>query len=205
MAGWVSNAHASRVVWSDFMRSLKGLFILSSEAYSLIYGAEEREKIANLLDLVAPAQTRESILSHPELLCAVNVILSGWEAPVMDAAFLDAAPQLEAVFYGAGATAPWITEHVWNRGVVVASAYAANAVPVAEYSLAMILFSLKHGWSLARKTRELRIFPDRNGAPGCFGTTVGLGLPRHHSTHPRQVAARFRSSRHRIRPVRQSR
>src|SRR5205823_5593895 len=45
---------------------------------------------------------------------------------------------------------------------------------VAEYTLSMILFSLKHGWSLTRRTRETRTFPDRNGAPGCYGSVIGL-------------------------------
>ena len=45
---------------------------------------------------------------------------------------------------------------------------------MAEYTLATIIFSLKHGWHLARQTRQQRCFPDRNGAPGCYGRTVGL-------------------------------
>jgi phosphoglycerate dehydrogenase-like enzyme len=56
----------------------------------------------------------------------------------------------------------------------VTSAYAANAVPVAEYTLATILFSLKHGWALSRQTVEERRFPSRDGAPGCYGSVVGL-------------------------------
>ena len=54
------------------------------------------------------------------------------------------------------------------------SAATANAVPVAEYALSAILFSLKHGWALARQTRERRQFPGRDGAPGSLGSTVGL-------------------------------
>ena len=53
-------------------------------------------------------------------------------------------------------------------------ALEANAVPVAEYALATILFSLKHGWKLARMTRAGRRHPDRNHVPGCYGSTVGL-------------------------------
>src|SRR5205823_2735122 len=123
--------------------------------------------------MVAPAQTQQSLAEQRGLLADVQVIFSGWGCPVMDKAFLDAAPNLAAVFYGAGAVGYWLTESVWQRGIVVSSAYAANAMPVAEYTLACILLSLKHAWSLARETRETRSFPGRDGAPGCYGSTVG--------------------------------
>src|SRR5207248_9439611 len=67
-----------------------------------------------------------------------------------------------------------LTPAVWERGVRVTSAISANAIPVAEYTLATILFSLKHGWRLARQTRQQRRFPGRDDAPGCYGSTVGL-------------------------------
>ena len=41
-------------------------------------------------------------------------------------------------------------------------------------ALATILFSLKHGWQLARMTKAGRCHPDRNQVPGCYGSTVGL-------------------------------
>jgi phosphoglycerate dehydrogenase-like enzyme len=56
----------------------------------------------------------------------------------------------------------------------VTAAIHANSIPVAEYTLATILLSLKHAWSLARQTRERRTFVPRNGAPSAFGSTVGL-------------------------------
>jgi phosphoglycerate dehydrogenase-like enzyme len=67
-----------------------------------------------------------------------------------------------------------LTPAVWERGIKLTSATSANAVPVAEYTLATILFSLKHGWRLARETRQQRTFPARDNVPGCYGTTVGL-------------------------------
>jgi phosphoglycerate dehydrogenase-like enzyme len=124
--------------------------------------------------MVAPQQTVASLARHLHLLKEVQVIFSGWGCPVVDDGFLQAAPNLNAIFYGAGAVGYWMTPDVWSRGILVTSAYAANAVPVAEYTLAVILFSLKHGWSLMRQTRERRMFPGRDGAPGCYGTTVGL-------------------------------
>jgi phosphoglycerate dehydrogenase-like enzyme len=156
------------------MRKLRGLFILDESAYELIYGPAERRDIAAYVDVVAPPQTRLLIAQQMHLLGQIDVLFSGWGAPLLDDAFLDAAPNLKAVFYGAGAVGYIMTQSVWDRGIVLTSAYAANAQPVAEYSLATILFSLKHGWSLTRQTRQTRTFPPRDGAPGCYRRTVGI-------------------------------
>jgi phosphoglycerate dehydrogenase-like enzyme len=99
-----------------------------------------------LVDIVGPPQTRESVKANPSILAEVDVIFSGWGAPLMDEEFLQAAPNLRAVFYGAGSIRNFATDALWRRKIVVTSAYAANAVPVAEYTLATILLSLKHFW-----------------------------------------------------------
>lgn len=156
------------------MTRLRGLFILDEAALAMSYGSEERRTIAEQVELIAPPLTRETFAEHPELLREVQVIFSGWGAPVVDDSFVTAAPTLKAIFYAGGGVGSWITHSIWDRGIVVSSAYAANAVPVAEYALAATLFSLKHGWSLARQTHEKRSFPPRHQAPGCYGSTVGL-------------------------------
>lgn len=156
------------------MHKPRGLFILDLDTFPLIYGEAERRDIAKHVDFVAPPQTRESIAVNPRLLNDVEALFSGWGPPILNEAFLDSAPKLEVVFYGGGAVGGMVTESVWSRGIRVTSAYAANSIPVAEYTLAMILFSLKHGWSLTRETRLRQTFVPRNGAPGCYGSTVGL-------------------------------
>jgi phosphoglycerate dehydrogenase-like enzyme len=104
----------------------------------------------------------------------VDVLLSDWGPPVVDAEFLAHAPRLKAIFYGAGSICGIVTEAVWDRGIIVSSAYGANAVPVAEYTLASILFSLKHAWRLAHQMRQQKRLVDREAAPGGYGSRVGL-------------------------------
>src|SRR5579862_1346578 len=112
----------------------KALFILDTRSVDVIYGPEERRAIEQLADVYAPPQTSESVLQTPELLSEVEVIFSGWGSPRMDEAFLAAAPRLKAVFYGAGSIRGMVTDAFWDRDILVTSAYAANAVPVAEYT-----------------------------------------------------------------------
>jgi len=151
-----------------------GLYILDPNCFGLIYGPDEQRDIAAQLDIMAPPLSACDALARPELLAEADVIFSGWKGPMLDKAFFAAAPKIKAIFYGAGTMGYILTPAVWERGIVVTSALEANAVPVAEYALATILFSLKHGWKLARMTKAGRCHPDRNQVPGCYGSTVGL-------------------------------
>lgn len=154
----------------------KALYILDPGPYEWIYGPTEREDIRKLVDVIAPQQTAQSIREHPELLRDVQVILSGWGAPVMDEAFLDLTPNLKAVFYGAGSIRGIVDHAFWQRGLVITSAYGANAVPVAIYTLSQILFSLKHGWRYGLELKRTHQYPEREtmNMPGTYTSTVGI-------------------------------
>lgn len=150
------------------------MYLLDRRAYEEIYGERERAEIAELAEVVGPPQTAESVREVPELLSRVEVLLSGWRLPRLDAAFLAGAPRLRAVFYGAGSIRGFVTDALWERGIRVSTAAAVNAIPVSEYTLAVILFSLKHGWRLAAETRRAHTFVSRTGPHGAFESTVGL-------------------------------
>ena len=77
---------------------LKGIFLLDEYAYNRIYGPEERQQIQELVDLVQPVQTRQTIAQDPAVLQDVEVIFSGWGCPQFTEEFLNQAPKLKAVF-----------------------------------------------------------------------------------------------------------
>ncbi|MCK4601120.1 MAG: hydroxyacid dehydrogenase [Phycisphaerae bacterium] len=152
----------------------KGLFILGTDSYEAIYGQAEGDKIRRLVDVYAPPQTSQSVKANPSILREADVIFSGWGGPVMDKDFLDAAPNLKAVFYGAGSIKKIATEVFWKRGILITSAYAANAVPVAEYTLSQILFCLKRGWHYALAIERQGKYPPKVSAPGAYQSTIGI-------------------------------
>ncbi len=152
---------------------MKGLFILGAQQYQWIYGAPERERIAELVEIIAPAQTADSIRRNLGLLHDADVIFSGWGCPTLDRELLDAAPNLKIVFYGAGSIRGFTTEEFWRRGIQISSAWGANAVPVSEYALAAILFGLKSVWQHAALVRSEHGF-QRLPVAGAYGSTVGL-------------------------------
>jgi phosphoglycerate dehydrogenase-like enzyme len=152
----------------------KGLYLLNANAYNMIYGPTERTHIKQLVDICVPPQTAESVAANPAVLADVEVIFSGWGMSRLDVDFLAAAPKLKAVFYGAGSIRSFATDAAWTRGIVITSAYAANAVPVAEYTLAAIFFSLKHAWYYIVGAKQAGAYPPRKPMPGGYGSTIGL-------------------------------
>src|SRR3954471_230506 len=77
------------------------------------------------------------------LLGAADVLLGHWGCPHVDASVLDRAPNLGLVAYAAGTIKGTIGDEVFDRGVRVTSGANANAEPVAEFTLAAILFANK--------------------------------------------------------------
>ncbi|WP_010276637.1 hydroxyacid dehydrogenase [Paenibacillus senegalensis] len=152
----------------------RALYLLGERNFDWIYGPQERAGIDELVHIYAPLQTRETILDNPDILREAEVIFSGWETAYMDEAFLNRAPKLKLVLHGAGSVKGFVTDALWDRGIRVCSAYAANAVPVSEYSLSQILFALKGGWYYALRTKQDGHYPPRIETPGAFGSTVGL-------------------------------
>jgi phosphoglycerate dehydrogenase-like enzyme len=106
----------------------------------------------------------------------VDVLITGWGAPVLDDALLAAAPRLDAVVHTAGTVKSFVTPSAWQRGVRVSSAATANARPVAEYTLAMVLLAGKRVLAAAQQYDRYRAF-DGWSLPeplGNNGLTVGI-------------------------------
>jgi phosphoglycerate dehydrogenase-like enzyme len=112
-----------------------------------------------------------------DLLARAEILLTGWGCPPLDEAVLVRAPALRAVVHAAGTVKNHVTEACFWRGLQVSSAAAANAIPVAEYTLAAILLGAKRIFRLQRRYREVRAFrlwgrevPD----PSTYGKVVGI-------------------------------
>lgn len=110
-------------------------------------------------------------------LAEAEVLFTHWGCPQITEEVLDLMPKLRAVVHAAGSVKHHVSEAVWRRDIVVSSAAAANALPVAEYTVAAILFSGKRVLDSARALRELRgrfdSLPYFSGF-GNYGRTVGI-------------------------------
>ncbi|PRY59537.1 phosphoglycerate dehydrogenase-like enzyme [Glycomyces artemisiae] len=108
-------------------------------------------------------------------LADAEVVVSGWGAPRLDAAALERAPRLHTVLHAAGSVKPLVADAGWER-LAVSSAADANALPVAEYTLAAILLAGKGVFALREAFRADRSFALGYIHPevGNFGRTVGI-------------------------------
>ncbi|MFF3644250.1 hydroxyacid dehydrogenase [Streptomyces sp. NPDC002564] len=111
------------------------------------------------------------------VLADTELLVTGWDCPPLTAEVLAAAPQLRAVVHTAGSVRGHVTDACWERGIDVSSAAAANALPVAEYTVAMILLTGKRVLESARAFRAARAAADWPRTPrevGNHGRTVGI-------------------------------
>lgn len=155
------------------------VYLLEESSYKLIYPDDVRNTIESLIGKPVPYLTREAIKTTPGLLEDTEIVFSGWGAVEMDSRFLEHAPDLKIVFYGAGSIRGVVTDAFWERGLRITSAYAANAVSVADYTLSQILFALKGGWQFSRWMKETKgNYTDRPPMaleiPGIYGSTAGI-------------------------------
>ncbi|MGW4023993.1 hydroxyacid dehydrogenase [Streptomyces sp. NPDC005009] len=151
---------------------------MSPDVASAVLDAESLTALAALCDL-APLPVLDDLTTPRArtVLADVELLVTGWGCPPLDADVLRTAPRLRAVVHTAGSVRGHVTDACWERGIEVSSAAAANAVPVAEYTLAMILLTGKQVLESARDYRASRTRPDwlrTSRSVGNHRRTVGI-------------------------------
>jgi len=112
-----------------------------------------------------------------EVLAVADVLVGHWGCVQVDGALLDRAPNLRMVAYAAGTVKGSIAPEAFERGLLVTSGAAANAVPVAEYTVAAILFANKDVFGARERARpggDDHPWPKRHRPVGNWGKKVGL-------------------------------
>ncbi|MFJ8028131.1 hydroxyacid dehydrogenase [Streptomyces sp. NPDC096311] len=111
-----------------------------------------------------------------DALSRAEVLITGWGCPRLDGEALAAAPRLRAVLHAAGSVRSLVGEALWRSRVTVASAVTGNALPVAEYTLAMILLCGKNAFALRERFRSTHTHPSpaETADTGNLGRRVGI-------------------------------
>lgn len=125
-----------------------------------------------------PMQSWESKKAQ-ELLSRAEILVTGWGAPPLNTEMLDQAGRLKIIAHSAGSVRRLLNDpNFFDRGVTVTTAAAANAIPVAEFTLAAILLANKkvfHFREIYRQERSRNTTAKLAGRPiGNFGKTVGI-------------------------------
>jgi phosphoglycerate dehydrogenase-like enzyme len=136
---------------------------------------EHLAALAEVAELLAP----EAIQALPEeraaeVLARADILLGHWGCVVVDEALLDRAPRLRMLAYAGGTLRDTTTPATFDR-LLVTSGAAANAVPVAEYTVASILWANKAAFVERERLRgaTLPALPRRHPV-GNWGKRIGL-------------------------------
>ncbi|WP_107102411.1 hydroxyacid dehydrogenase [Streptomyces phaeochromogenes] len=153
------------------------LFAMTAENVPHIFPPDVLARLGNAVE-IDPTLTAENFTDPRvrEALADTEILITGWGCPHIDEAVLAAAPRLRAILHAAGSVKGLTSPAVWERGITVSSAAGANALPVAEYTLAMILLAGKDLFAQRDRLRAQRAFPYGEIMPGIgnFGRRVGV-------------------------------
>ncbi len=153
----------------------KALFILDDVIRQRVYPPPVYDAIAAGVELIAEPMDEASARANPDVMRDMEVLMSSWSCPITDAEFLDLAPKLQAIFYGAGTIKGVATAEMWSRGVRITHAADANAISVAQFCVGQILLSLKGVWrEIERVWRERRFVDKSREYSGLYRSRVGL-------------------------------
>lgn len=128
-------------------------FAMGEDLLERLFTPAALDRLAEVADFKPDVLPQDLSLAAGELV-DVEVLVTGWGAPVLDDAALALMPRLRAVIHAAGSVKHHLPPAFWTRDIPVSSAAEANAVPVAEFTLAAILFANKAVLPLAAAYRE---------------------------------------------------
>ncbi|WP_460796835.1 hydroxyacid dehydrogenase [Microbacterium sp. GXF0217] len=137
--------------------------------------SDARERLAAFADLSWRVLCDPLDASFGAELAEADALLTGWGAPAVDHALLERAPGLRAVAHAAGSLKRIVTPAAWERGIRFSTAAAENGLPVAEYTLSMILLSGKRVFDASEHVRAHRTLTwTPSSAFGNAGAVVGI-------------------------------
>jgi phosphoglycerate dehydrogenase-like enzyme len=146
-------------------------FAMSPAKTRFVFDDAALTRLRAVCDIVTPAPLEE--LTSPAaraLLADVDFLVTGWGCPFISREIVAAAPRLRLIAHAAGTVKYHLDPAVFEAGIAVTNAVDANAVPVAEFTLAMIILASKRAFEF----RDLyRADPTRASSHALMDTPIG--------------------------------
>ena len=153
---------------------MKAALLMDPALAPFVFGDDERARLGEIVEIdMTDAATSLADIVDP---AHVELLVTGWGVAPLGAHDLDALPWLRAIVHWGGGIG-FLDAAAAARGIRVASARAANAIPVAEFTLAMITLAAKDAFWASRCYCAEQRFIDREGElpdTGLYGTSVGI-------------------------------
>jgi len=157
---------------------MKAVFLAGSKGIiDRVYAPETLERICKLTDAEPVQYTKEDVIENPEKFRDVRYLFSTWGMQLFTEDEVgELFPKLEAIFYGAGSVQHFARPFL-HRGIKIFSAWMANGVPVAEYTVAQIIlankgFYLRSALMSSGETALAREMAQYY--PGNYGAKIGI-------------------------------
>lgn len=137
---------------------MKAIFLANRKAtVDYVYTTEAKERLKKLVDIdVDKVYCQEDLEANPNGFADVDYIFSTWSMPGGTEEKDDYAkyfPNAKALFYAAGSV-KYFGQHYLDKNIRLFSAFAANAIPVAEFTMAQILLANKGYFQSVRMVRR---------------------------------------------------
>ena len=146
-------------------------FAMSADKTRFVFSDEAMARLSKDCDILS-AQPFEDLTTPKAraILHETEILVTGWGSPFISRDIVSAAPQLKLIAHAAGTVKYHLDPVVFEAGIMVTNAVAANAVPVAEFTLAMIILANKQVF----RFRDLyRADPGRTSSYALMDTPVG--------------------------------
>lgn len=157
---------------------MKAIFLCEkTDKFFSVFTDETVSELQKLTDIEKKVYIKEEVLCDPALFSDIAFIFSTWGMPEFTEDEIKLCfPSLKCVFYGAGSVQQFARPFL-ACGVKVFSAWAANAVPVAEFTVAQIILANK-GYFLTNRLYHAEGRKSAGAAfkkcNGNYGETIGL-------------------------------
>lgn len=161
---------------------MKAIFLANNKGnIDYVYPEETKQRIKSLIDIdLDNVYCQEDLEANPNSFEDVEYIFSTWSMPGGNEDKDDFArffPNAKALFYAAGSV-KYFAQHYFDKNIRIFSAFAANAVPVAEFTVAQILLANKGYYQALRNfnsPEKHQIAGDISRAhAGNYNTKVGI-------------------------------
>ncbi|MGN1346195.1 MAG: hydroxyacid dehydrogenase [Eubacteriales bacterium] len=156
----------------------KAVFLGSAGSVARVYAAPTMEKLHASLDFVTDhVIAKNEIETYRAELASAEYLFSTWGMPAYTREEIrEFLPNARALFYAAGSVQGFARPFL-EEGIAVFSAWAANGVPVAEYTFAEIVLAAKGFYQRLHRPSDGASWPNRSVGvdfPGNYEIKVGI-------------------------------
>jgi phosphoglycerate dehydrogenase-like enzyme len=135
--------HSTAVPKTPRFRPKVALAMQDADLRDALFSKRLRSRLESICDCDFSLVIQDFNATPDEAISDVDVLLTGWFSPAVDATVLARMPRLRLIAHAGGSVKGHVLPECWKRGITVTTAAEANALPVAEYTLGLILLAGK--------------------------------------------------------------